>query len=58
MNTDYRLQFDFSDNGTVTVTEGGAPRTEKPEMFAAISFALRGMAEVLEAEKKKLSQGK
>jgi len=53
----YRLQFDFFDNGTVAVTEGGAPRQEKPEMYAAISFALRGMADVLEQDKKKLSQG-
>ena len=57
MNTVYRLQFDFSDNGTVTVSEGGTPRPEKPEMFAAISFALRGMADVLETEKKKLAMG-
>ena len=57
MNTVYRLQFDFSDNGTVTVSEGGSPREEKLEMFAAISFALLGMAEVLDEQKKKLSMG-
>ena len=57
MKPSYRLQFDFFDNGTVAVTEGGAPRQEKPEMYAAISFALRGMADVLEQDKKKLSQG-
>jgi len=57
MNATYRLQFDFMDNGTVTVSEGGAPRAEKPEMYAAISFALRGMADVLDQDKKKLSQG-
>ena len=57
MNNVYRLQFDFSDNGTVTVSEGGSPREERPEMFAAISFALRGMADVLEQEQKKLAMG-
>lgn len=57
MNATYRLQFDFMDNGTVKVSEGGAPRQEKPEMYAAISFALRGMADVLDQDKKKLSQG-
>jgi hypothetical protein len=57
MNATYRLQFDFMDNGTVTVSEGGAPRAEKPEMYAAISFALRGMADVLDQDKKKLPQG-
>ena len=57
MNATYRLQFDFMDNGTVEVSEGGAPRKEKPEMFAAISFALRAMADVLDQDKKKLSQG-
>ncbi|MBT8527560.1 hypothetical protein [Polynucleobacter paneuropaeus] len=57
MNKVYRLQFDFCDNGTVEVSEGGAPRKEKPEMFAAISFALRAMADVLDQDKKKLSQG-
>jgi hypothetical protein len=57
MNATYRLQFDFMDNGTVQVSEGGAPRQERPEMFAAISFALRAMADVLEQDKKKLSQG-
>lgn len=57
MNPSYRLQFDFYDNGTVEVSEGGAPRKEKPEMYAAISFALRGMADVLDQDQKKAKSG-
>ena len=57
MNASYRLQFDFMDNGTVQVSEGGKPRKNIPEMFAAISFALRAMADVLDEDKNKLPEG-
>jgi len=57
MSSIYQIRFDFHDTGKVEVVEGGLLSETNPQFIAAISFALRSMADVLQAQGKKLELG-